>query len=123
LTLTDNSPSSPQTVSLSGTGTAQAKLTPVTAKFATTKVGATSAAKVFTLHNEQAVALTGISASVTGEFSISSQTCSSSLAAKSSCTISVVFSPTATGLQTGTLSVSDSAVGGPQTSSLSGTGK
>jgi subtilase family serine protease len=123
LTLTDNSPSSPQTVSLSGTGTAQAKLTPVTAKFATTKVGSTSVAKVFTLHNEQAVALTGISASVTGEFSISSQTCSSSLAAKSTCTFSLVFSPTATGLQTGTLSVSDSAVGSPQTASLSGTGK
>jgi hypothetical protein len=123
LTLTDNSPSSPQTVALSGVGGAPVKLTPVTAKFATEKVGVTSPAKVFTLDNLQAVALTGISASTTGDFSISAKTCGSSLAAKSKCTISVVFTPTAVGTRTGTLSVADSAVGSPQTSSLTGTGK
>jgi hypothetical protein len=35
----------------------------------------------------------------------------------------VVFTPTETGTRTGTLQVSDSAVGSPQTSSLTGTGK
>lgn len=123
LTLTDNSPSSPQTVALSGTGGVQAKLTPATATFPKESVGVSSPAKVFTLHNLQAVSLTGISISTTGDFSVSTQTCSTSLAAQSTCTISVVFTPTQTGTRTGTLSVSDSAVGSPQTSSLTGTGK
>jgi len=123
LTITDNSPSSPQTVALSGTGTVQAKLTPTSATFTAEKVGTSSPAKVFTLTNEQAVALTGIAISTTGDFKVSTKTCTASLAAKSHCTISVVFTPTATGTRTGTLQVADSAVGSPQTSSLKGTGK
>jgi Abnormal spindle-like microcephaly-assoc'd, ASPM-SPD-2-Hydin len=123
LTLTDNSPSSPQTVALSGTGGVQAKLTPVNATFPKEKVGVSSPAKVFTLNNLQAVSLTGISVSTTGDFSVSATTCSTSLAAKTTCTISVVFTPTQTGTRTGTLQVSDSAVGSPQISNLTGTGK
>jgi hypothetical protein len=45
------------------------------------------------------------------------------VAALGHCTISVVFTPTQTGTRTGTLSVSDSAMGSPQTSNLTGTGK
>ena len=123
LTLVDNSPSSPQTVALSGTGGVQAKLTPATATFPRESVGVSSPAKVFTLNNLQAVALTGISISTTGDFSVSATTCSTSLAAHSTCTISVVFTPTQTGTRTGTLQVSDSAVGSPQVSNLTGTGK
>ncbi len=123
LTLTDNSPSSPQTVALSGTGGPQAKLTPATATFASEEVGLTSPAKVFRLANEQAVALTGITISTAGDFSVSSTTCGTSLNALSSCAISVTFTPTAVGTRTGTLSVADSAIGSPQTSSLKGTGK
>jgi kumamolisin len=123
LTLTDNASNSPQTVALSGTGTAQAKLTPVSATFTAEKVGVSSPAKVFTLTNEQTVALTSIAISTTGDFAVSTTTCGTNLAAKTACTISVVFTPTATGTRTGTLSVADSAVGSPQTSSLKGTGK
>jgi subtilase family serine protease len=123
LTITDNSASSPQTVALSGTGEAQATLTPASAKFPTEKVGSTSPAKVFTLTNNQAVALTSIAISTTGDFSVSTKTCTTSLAAKDKCTISVVFKPTQTGTRTGELKVADSAVGSPQTSSLTGTGK
>jgi hypothetical protein len=123
LTLTDNASNSPQTVALSGTGTVQAKLTPATATFTTEKVGTSSPAKVFTLTNEQTVALNSIVISATGDFAVSTTTCSTSLAAKTACTISVVFTPTATGTRTGTLSVADSAIGSPQTSSLKGTGK
>ncbi len=122
LTLTDNSPSSPQTVALSGTGEAQATLTPASAKFAAETVGTSSSAKVFTLTNNQAVALTSIAISTTGDFSVSTKTCTASLAAKAKCTISVVFTPTQTGTRTGELKVADSAVGSPQTSSLTGTG-
>jgi subtilase family serine protease len=123
LTFSDNAPDSPQTVALSGNGTAAATLTPTSAKFPKTKVGTSSAAKKFTFANKESATLTGISASTTGNFSVSSNTCGSTLAAKSKCTIEVIFTPVGTGVQTGTLQVSSSAVGSPLTSSLSGTGK
>ncbi len=123
LTVTDNAAGSPQSVALSGTGTVQATLTPASATFAAETVGKTSPAKVFTLANKQSVSLTGIAITTTGVFSVSSTTCTSTLAAKGSCTISVVFTPTGTGTFTGSLSVADSAAGSPQTASLTGTGK
>ena len=123
LKVSDNAVGSPQSASLSGTGTAAATLTPTSASFPKTKVGAQSAAKTFTLTNKQKVSLTGISAATTGNFNITGTTCGSSLAAKAKCTFSVVFVPTKIGVQTGTLQVSDDAAGSPQTSTLSGTGK
>ena len=53
-------PTVPQTVPLSGTGVVPATLTPATATYATQAVGTTSAAKMFTLTNNQTVALTSI---------------------------------------------------------------
>jgi hypothetical protein len=122
LTISDNAPNSPQSAPLSGTGTVQATLGPVSATFHAEKVGVSSPAKVFTLTNKQSGALTSISISTTGDFGVSSKTCSSSLAARSSCKISVIFTPTQTGTRTGTLQVNDSAVTSPQISNLSGTG-
>jgi hypothetical protein len=123
LTLTDNASNSPQVVPLSGTGVAAVTLTPVTATYATRLVGTTSPAKVFTLTNRLSVSLTGIAISTTGDYSVSATTCSTILGAQFSCTINVVFTPTAVGTRTGTLSVADSASNSPQTSSLTGTGK
>jgi len=123
LTITDNASNSPQTVPLSGTGGAQATLTPASVTYAARTVGTTSPAKVFTLTNHLSVALTGVSISTTGDFSVSTTTCGTSVGASSSCTIDVVFTPTATGTRTGKLQVSDSANNSPQTSSLTGTGK
>ncbi|MGA9352715.1 MAG: choice-of-anchor D domain-containing protein [Terriglobales bacterium] len=123
LSVTDNAAGSPQSVSLSGTGTADATLTPASATFPKTTVGSQSAAKTFTLSNKESTALTGVSASTTGNFSISATTCGSTLAAKAKCAVSVVFKPTQTGVQSGTLQLSDSAFASPQTSTLTGTGK
>jgi len=124
LTFTDNAPNSPQSVALSGTGVEPATLTPTSATYAAQKVGTTSAAKKFTLTNNQTVALTSIVISPpTGDFAVSAKTCTTSLAAKGKCTISVTFTPKAIGTRKGTLSVSDSASNSPQTSSLKGTGK
>jgi hypothetical protein len=123
LTITDNAANGTQTVTLSGTGEPQATLAPVTATYAAQKVGTTSAAKVFTLTNKQSVALNSIAISTTGVFSVSTTTCTSSLAAKGTCKISVVFQPTATGATAGSLQVASSAIGSPQTSSLTGAGK
>jgi hypothetical protein len=122
LAFTDNALNSPQTVALSGTGVADATLAPATARFPKTKVGITSAAKIFTLTNNQPVPLTSIAISTKGNFAVSATTCGTSLGAKAKCTIDVTFTPQAIGLTTGQLIVSDSASGSPQTANLSGTG-
>ena len=119
----DNAANSPQTVQLSGTGTAQATLTPAVADFPPERVGSVSPAKTFTLSNNQGVSLTGISISTKGDFSVSATTCATTLAAKATCKISVVFKATKTGTRTGTLRVKDSAGGKSQDSSLTGAGK
>ncbi|MGB9205681.1 MAG: choice-of-anchor D domain-containing protein, partial [Terriglobales bacterium] len=123
LSVSDSASNSPQTAGLTGTGVLPATLTPATATYASQAVGTTSAAKTFTLTNNQTVSLNGISMSTTGDFAISATTCTSSLAAKGKCTISVTFTPTMTGTRTGKLRVSDSASNSPQTSNLTGTGK
>lgn len=122
LAFTDNASGSPQTVALSGTATPQVALTPASATYANQKVGTTSKPKKFTLTNDGAIALTGIAASATGDFAVSSTTCGASLAPNGKCTIDVTFTPTQTGTRTGQLSVADSAIGSPQTASLTGTG-
>jgi hypothetical protein len=45
------------------------------------------------------------------------------LAADASCTVSVTFTPTATGTRVAVLNVADSATTSPQTVNLTGTGK
>ena len=122
LSFTDNASGSPQTVSLSGTGEAQATLTPASYTFKKTQVGKTSAAYKFTLKNNLSTTLTGISYSTAAPFAVSASTCGTTLDSKKSCTISLTFSPASEETFTGTLTVTDSANDSPQTSSLSGTG-
>ena len=121
LSVADNAPRSPQTFAVSGIGIVQAKLAPTSIAFPETKVGTTSTAKNITLKSDLSTTLTGISYSTTGPFSVSKTTCGTTLNAKASCTISVTFSPKATGTATGTLTVRDSANSSPQTATLSGT--
>jgi hypothetical protein len=127
LTLTDSATNSPQSVTLTGTGTAAISLTPIAFKFPATKVGTTSAPKVMTFKNLLSKSITisgiGFTGANPGDFAIASKTCGSTLAATTSCTISVTFKPTAIGTRSATLQVSNSAVPNPITSSLSGTGK
>jgi hypothetical protein len=59
----------------------------------------------------------------TGDFSVSTTTCSGTIAANSSCTISVAFTPTALKTRTGTLTVTSSSTVNPTlTASLTGVG-
>jgi hypothetical protein len=125
LTLSDDAQGSPQDVPLSGKGVAQATASPTSLTFASQTVGTTSAAKPVTLTNNLSTAL-AISITFTGadpgDFS-QTDTWNGSVPAKSHCTISVTFTPKATGTRTATLNVSDSANNSPQTVSLTGTGK
>ena len=118
----DNAPGSPQTVTLSGAGVAQATVMPDSLTFPKIKVGRTSGPKNVTLKNNLSTTLSGISHKTTGPFAVAASTCGTTLASKTSCTISVTFSPTGTGAATGTLSVRDNANSSPQTVSLTGTG-
>ncbi|HWW14100.1 MAG TPA: choice-of-anchor tandem repeat GloVer-containing protein [Candidatus Dormibacteraeota bacterium] len=122
LSFTDNAGNSPQTITVSGTGVEPATLTPTSATYAKQVVGTTSIAKTFTLYNYQNLTLTGIAISTTGDFAVSTTTCSTNLAAKKGCKVSVTFTPTQIGTRTGTLSLSDSAGNSPQTATLTGTG-
>ena len=115
-----------QTASLTGTGAAApaAALTPVTASFGTVPVGASSAGATFTLTNAGNATLSLSSFGVTGTgstyFQLGNSTCGSSLAAGSSCTLSVTFKPAAAGTFVAQLTVTDAV--GTQTATLSGTG-
>src|SRR6266850_1915925 len=127
VTLTDNASGSPQTVALSGTGTATPpvlSLSTSSLSFGSQAVGNASAAQVVTLSNSggalsiSSIAVTGTNA---GDFS-QSNTCGSSVAGGANCTISVTFKPTAAGSRSAAVSITDNATGSPQTVSLSGTG-
>jgi archaellum component FlaF (FlaF/FlaG flagellin family) len=126
LSVADNSASSPQTVSLSGTGTvASASLSPTGLSFGNQPVNAKSGTLTATLTNGGAAALSLSSIALTGanagDFA-QSNTCGTSVAAGASCTVSVTFDPTASGSRSASVSFTDNANGSPQSLGLSGTG-
>jgi hypothetical protein len=90
-------------------------------------IGTTSPAQtaILTSTGGQGLSLSGISitGASTGEFS-ESDNCGAPtvLAPSKSCTISVIFTPTASGLQQATLTATDNAPGTPQLVQLSGVG-
>ncbi|HUM04237.1 MAG TPA: choice-of-anchor D domain-containing protein, partial [Terriglobales bacterium] len=97
-------------------------LLPATLKFSSA-VGKTSASKVATLSNNSAAAITINSVTANdSHFTITSNTCGATLAAGASCKIKVAFLPTQKGTVSGTLSVTDTGAGSPQTTTLTGTG-
>jgi len=127
LSIADNATGTPQAVSLTGTGTAPAvTLTPTALTFASTTVGATTAAQLVTVKNSGTAALTLTSETITGtsatSFVKSATTCGASLAVGATCTVSVEFKPAAGGTLTASLSIADNATGTPQAVSLTGTG-
>jgi hypothetical protein len=109
-------------VQLTGTGLAPPTDTLSTAAltFPDTVIGQSSAAQTVSLTNSGDYPLTSIATSVTGPFQVVNK-CTALLAAKSTCYLSVVFTPTQPGAQSGTLTVSDILNAG-QTVTLSGSG-
>jgi Abnormal spindle-like microcephaly-assoc'd, ASPM-SPD-2-Hydin len=110
-----------QTVGLSGNGAAPPTdtLTLATLAFPGTVVGQISQAQTITMTNSGGLPLTSIAATTSGPFQVSSN-CTSQLGANSTCAFSVLFDPTATGTQTGILTIADALH--TQTVSLAGTG-
>ncbi len=123
LAFDDNAAGSPQTVALSGSGTSAAAvgLAPASLTFAAQVLQSSSSTQAATLVNTGNAPLAITSVTASGDFT-ETNTCGTGLAANDSCTISVSFTPTATGSRTGTLTVTDNASGSPQTVALSGQG-
>jgi hypothetical protein len=88
-------------------------------------VGTTSSPQIVTLTNNLNSALTisniGFTGTNSGDFS-QTNTCGSSVSAGGNCTISVSFTPSASGTRTAALSITDDAENSPQTVNLTGTG-
>ena len=119
LTITTNDPSSPHTVSLSGTGVVPPTLTPVILAFGSQLLNTASTTQTVTLQSAAALTISNIG--VAGDFT-QTNSCPSSLPAQGSCTISVSFRPTVVGMRVGTLTVSDNGAGSPRTVVLGGSG-
>lgn len=95
-------------------------LYPSPLNFGSHKIGGGSQG-VTTLHNSGGGSLAVSAITTTGDYS-QTNTCGSSLASGSSCTITVTFTPTKAGLRKGILSIKDNAATKPQIVVLNGTG-
>ena len=119
LSITDNAAGSPQTVSLTGTGTL-VEFNPASLRFGSVKRG-DSKALTTTLSNTGNTALSISSITITGSATFpQTNTCGASVAAGASCTITATFRPTGIGSFSGDVSISDSGGGSPQQVPLSG---
>jgi hypothetical protein len=124
VTITDDAGTSPQTVSLTGTGTV-VSLSSTTLDFGDQPLGTTSASQQVTLTNVGTTALEISSIAISGQNPDSFQeatTCGPSLGPKSSCQIGVKFKPMSIGALTASVEITDQGGGSPQVIALSGNG-
>jgi hypothetical protein len=133
LSFADNAAASPQAVALSGTGIVPAPVVTLSLPSLSFPVTAVSAAGSVSYSPAQAITLTNTGNAVLTISSITlsgtnptsftqMNNCPSSLAAASSCTALVRFTPTAAGIRSATLVFSDNASPTTQSVALSGTG-
>jgi len=129
LNISDSAPGSPQVVTLTGTGVSAVVLAPIGLSFPLQINGTSGTPLSITLTNNQAVpvnfigspAVTISNQSPTGSFS-QQNTCGVTVAAGGTCTITVTFTPQATGANSATLVITDDAPGGSQSATLFGLG-
>jgi len=98
-----------------------ASLNPTSLTFGSQVVGSASAAQTLMLTNAGALPLAINGVQITGDFT-QTNNCPASLASLASCTISVTFTPSASGTRQASLAITDNAANSPQTVVLSGTG-
>lgn len=95
-------------------------MNPTSWDFGNQAVGATSGVKSFTLTNSGTASLTLGTLSASGNFALSGNNCTGSIAAAGTCTFGVTFTPTSTGVKSGSISIPSNIA--TTTVSLSGTG-
>ncbi len=122
MNVNDDAGNSPQSVAVSGTGIPPVVIVPATFAFGNVVIGTNKTAAPFKLTNQMNVPMTGLTVVSSGAPFTQTNTCGATLAANSQCTITPTFSPTVVGMQTGTITVTDSAANSPQLIALKGTG-
>jgi hypothetical protein len=96
-----------------------------TITFTAQTVGVSSAAQTIAVKNTGNASLNGLKIAVTGTDAASfaeTDNCGTTVAAGSTCTLSVVFTPAVAGALSATITITDNAAGSPQSVALSGTG-
>jgi predicted extracellular nuclease len=124
VTFATNVPSGAFSSTVTGTGVAPALATisPNSLTFAAGVIGVNSAAQGITITNSATVAAAIGSIVASGDFS-QTNTCGVSLAATSSCMVSVIFKPTTSGTRTGVLTVTTTGYAATTlTATLTGSG-
>lgn len=96
-------------------------LTPASLNFGSQGVGTSSAPQIITLSNPSNVSFDIASIAATGDFSETND-CGASLAPAAHCAVTVTFTPTATGLESGVVTFTDSTRISPVAIPVSGTG-
>jgi len=120
--IADSGYGSPETVSLSGTGST-VNLSPTSLAFPGTLINEAAPTQTITLTNKGSAALSLTSITITGTYFTSfsqTNTCGTSVAVGASCVITVTFKPTAAGSLTAAIKIADNASGSPQMVPLSG---
>ena len=110
------------TVSLTGLGSGHASVgvTPAAMDFGIVLLGQATS-QTATVANTGSADIGLLTPAATGDFRVESTTCGSRIAAGATCTVTVMFTPTADGGRTGTLTVADNAAS--HTVVLTGNGK
>ncbi|RXH57177.1 choice-of-anchor D domain-containing protein [Granulicella sibirica] len=122
LQIYDDAYTSPQVVNLSGTGSLPLTVSGASLNYTAQKIGTTSAPKTILLTNHESQAEI-FTMAASGDFSTASNCPAGGIAAKSSCAISVAFTPASTGVRSGTLTITGTAAGGlPLSVGLLGSG-
>ena len=124
LQLADNAANNPQRVTLSGLGVAIA-LSPPALNFGSELVGQTTAPQTVTISNVSAASVNITGITIGGEpadYTISANTCGSSLAGGTGCSLNVSFNPSKKGTRNGKLNVANNGGGSIATATLTGTG-
>jgi hypothetical protein len=110
---------SPLSIAMSGTGINPLTTSPTSVSFTKQAINTSSSAKMVVFTNNTTAPITVGGVTTTGDYS-QTNNCGS-VGPGGTCTVSVVFNPTATGTRTGILSVTHSASATPLSVSLSGT--
>jgi hypothetical protein len=122
--IVDSATGSPHLIRLSGTGTSATGpaigLSNVSLNFGSQTTGTPSSAQAITVTNTGTATLTITGVAATGDFAASG--CVTSLAAGASCTLSVTFTPTATGSRRGTVALASNVAGSAPVIWLFGSG-
>jgi hypothetical protein len=126
ITIVDDAADSPETVALSGTGTAPVvALSPASLTFNGQNVGTASASRTAMLSNTGDAPLDigaiGIRGTNGGDFT-ETNNCPPNVNPSNHCVLSVTFKPSGTGARTAAVTFTDNAAGTPQSLQLNGTG-